>query len=262
MEDMSDNFPKNVSLEWAILLRQLELKVSQASSPCLNEIDIKQVHNLAIQLIHLNPDTERQLEQFWSLYAEVFTILQSHPKTGYAPQSIIDDELDRIRNADKLSETLVLEAKTNRSTFAFTLALLLAHVVRAETIGYAIWKQLCDVIKHFEKMGLTKFTLDDTELMCSVHETFYNGKKEVRSDVKTIRDSIAHGHFSIRTVGDSYAIEFNNSNYQFHKVYSLKEFGQFFDLQTMFCKRQLALFFIIELLPMLTTHFWKKPSAS
>jgi hypothetical protein len=263
MEDMNNNFPKSVPLDWAILLRKLEIKISQASSPCLNSVDIKQIDDLGKQLVQGNPDTTKQLELFYNLYVEAFSILKSNPKMGYAPQGIIDNELARIKNADELSENLVSEAKTNRSTFAFPLALLLAHVVRAETIGYAIWKQLCDVIDNFQKLGLTKYSVDDLELMCSVHNTVIKGKKrEVRSDVKAIRDSIAHGNFSIHKVADTYEIEFNNSNYPFHKVYSMKEFAQFFDLYTMLYKRQLALLFIIELLPILTTHFLKKPSAS
>lgn len=228
MEDMSDNFPKAVPYDWAILLKQLELKVNQSSNPNLNIYEIKQVDDLAKQLIHANPDTEKQLEQFWDLYAEVYRLLQVNPNNGYAPQGIIDDELDRIRTADTLAERLVLEAK-NRSTYEFVLALLLAHVVRTETIGYAIWKQLCDVIETFKKIGLTKFTIDNTEFMCSVNGTFLNFKnKQVRSDVKTIRDSIAHAHFKIQKVGQSYGIEFNNKHYRFEKTYSLKEFGMIF----------------------------------
>jgi len=260
MEDMSNTFPKSISFEWSKQLQKLNIKVSLASNPCLNIQDVLLIEELATQLIHAHADTEKQLEQFWSLYNEAYTILQSHPKTGYAPQGIIDDELDRIRHGDKLAEKLVLEA--DRSTFAFPLALLLAHVVRTETISHAIEKQLCDVIEKFENLGLTKFNKNDTEFMCSVHNTFFKGNKQVRSDVKVIRNSIAHALFSIRKVVDSYEIEFNNSAFQFYKVYSMKEFGQFFDLHTMLYKRQLALFFIIELIPILTTHFLEKPSAS
>jgi hypothetical protein len=259
MEDMSDNFPKAVPFDWALLLRQLELKVSQSMSPCLGIYDIKQVEDLAIQLIHANPDTEKQLERFWSLYSQVFNILKSNQKQGYAPQGIIDDQLDRIRKGDKLAENLILNA--DHSTFAFPLALLLAHIVRTETISNSIRKQLCDVIDKFEPLGLTGFSKDDVEFMCSVHLTYCKGKT-VRSDVRVIRNSIAHALFSTRQIGKEYEIEFNNVDFQYHEVLSIKEIGKFFDLHTMLYKRQLTLFFIIELLPLLSTHFLKKPVAS
>jgi hypothetical protein len=262
MENMHDTLHNKVPLDWAILLRTVEMKVSQASSPCLYEKDEQLIVDLARQLIQANPDIAQQLTQFWNLYAEVFTILKSNPKiTGYAPQGIINNNRARIENADLLAENLVSEVRNNPSTFAFPVAFLLAHVVRAETIGFAIWKQLSDIV---EKFGLTKY---DIELICSVQNTVVKKNKrtkqnELRSDVKAIRDSIAHGHFLIRKIADGYEIEFNNDDYPFHKLFSKREFGKFFDLYTILYKFQLTLLLIIELLPILTTHFLKKPSAS
>lgn len=262
MENMHDTFQNIVPINWAILLRTLEMKVNQASSPCLYEKDIQPIVDLAQQLIQANPDVTKQLTQFWNLYAEVFTILKSNPKiSGYAPQGIIDDNRTRIENADLLAERLVSEVRNNPSTFAFPVAFLLAHVVRAETIGFAIWKQLCDIV---EKFGLTKY---DVELICSVQNTVVKKNKrtkqnELRSDVKAIRDSIAHGHFLIRKIADGYEIEFSNDDYPFHKLFSKREFEKFFDLYTILYKFQLTLLIIIELLPILTTHLLKKTSAS
>jgi CII-binding regulator of phage lambda lysogenization HflD len=97
MENMNDELHDKVPLDWAITLRTLEMKVSQASSPCLNENDMQQIVNLAQQLIYANPDISQQLTQFWNLYAEVFTILKANPKnTGYEPQGILIDNWSEI----------------------------------------------------------------------------------------------------------------------------------------------------------------------
>jgi len=263
MENMHNTLPSKVPLNWAIELQTLEMKVSQASSPCLHEYDIRQIWDLAQQLIQANPDTTQQLTQFWNLYAEVFKILKSNPKnTGYAPRGIVIDNWTRIVNADSLAENLVLDVRNNPSSFAFPVALLLAHVVRAETVGFAIWKQLSDVAKKFGLKG--KY---DIELICSVQTTVvkYNRRtkqNELTSDVKATRDSIAHGHFLIHKIADGYEIEFNNNEYPFHKLFSKREFEKFFDLCTILYKFQLCLLIIIELLPILTTHLLKKLSAS
>jgi len=258
MESLHDTLPNKVPIDWAILIRTFEMRVSHASSPCLFEKDVRAIFELAQQLINANPDIAQQLTLFWHLYDEAFAILKSNPKiTKYSPSAIINNNLARIKNADLLAENLVSEVKGNPSTFAFPLAFLLAHVVRAETIGYAIWKQLNDVVEKFEKLGLKKY---DVELICSVQNTVMKKKdkrtkqNELRSDVKAIRDSIAHGHFLIRKNIDGYEIEFNNDEYPFHRLFSKREFEKFFDLYTLLYKFQLILLNLIELLPILSTH--------
>lgn len=265
MESMNQEFKNKVPLDWAILVRELELKVSQASSPCLEKNEIRPILDFARQLIQANPDIRKQLTQFWNLYSEAYRILKSNPGIGgYAPQGIINANRTQIDKADLLAENLVSEVKKNPLTFASPVALLLAHVVRAETVEYSFWKQLNDVVDKFGKYGLGKY---DIALICSVQSTVAKYDKRtkknvLRSDVRAIRDSIAHGHFVIREIEYGYEIEFDNDEYPFHKVFTGIEFYKFFDLHTMLFKIQLGLLIIIELFPMLAFHFLKRPSAS
>ena len=251
----------NVPIEWTYFLQDLQIKIGNASGACLNKSEIIGLNNLAFQLIKANPETAEQLRKFWGIYLESYNILRSNPKIGsYTPLGIIGPDWTRIVEADKLAGNLVAEASNdNPTTFSFPLALLLAHVVRVETIGYAIWKQLKDVVSHFENYGLS-YTMADVEFMGSVHTTVVKGnaKKEIRSDAKAIRDSIAHGHFSFKKTADGYEIEFKNDDYPFHQVFTKLELQKFFDLYTMLYRRQLLLLFIIELIPHLTTYFIKE----
>jgi hypothetical protein len=263
MENMNCEFPNFVHINWVIELQTLELKVSQASSPCLTENDIKQVWDLVQQLISANPDTTLQLTQFWNLYEDLKNILKANPNSlGYAPQWKLDELSAKIENADSLAERLVSEGMKNPS-FVFSTALLLAHVIRTESIEYPILYQL---EKTIEKYNLQKY---DSALMCSVKykvEKFdIKLNRDVwKSDVRAIRDAIAHAHFFITNNGTDDIIEFNNNEkgYRFKESFTLKEFHHFFNIHTLLYKFQMLLLYIIELLPVLTTHFHKKPSIS
>jgi hypothetical protein len=262
MQNMNDLLPSKVSLNWAIELQTLAERVKKASNPCLHENDVKQVWNLAQQLICANPDTTKQLALFWNFYEDLKKILISNPKAvGYAPQWKLDKLRDKIKNADSLAERLVSEGM-KKPSFVFSTALLLAHVIRTESIEYPILYQLDKTIKKYK--SLQKY---DSVLMCSVKYKVvkYDEKLEHdvwKSDVRAIRDAIAHAHFSITNNGTDDLIEFDNNEkgYHFTESFTLKEFHHFFDTHTVLYKFQMLLLYIIELLPVLTTHLLKKPS--
>ena len=260
MQNMNDNLPSKVPINWAIELQTLEERVSKASSPCLYETDVKQVWNLAQQLISANPDTIKQLTLFWNLYEDLKKILMTSPNSeGYAPQWKLDELRAKIENADSLAERLVTEGMKNPS-FVFSTALLLAHVIRTESIEYPIFYQLEKTINNYK--NLQKY---DSALMCSVKYKVVKYDEKLKhdvwkSDVRAIRDAIAHAHFSITNNGTDDVIEFNNNEkgYHFQERFTLKEFHHFFDIHTVLYKFQMLLLYIIELLPVLTTHFLKK----
>ena len=80
------------------------------------------------------------------------------------------------------------------------------------------------------------------------------------TDVRAIRDATAHGRFKIHMLGNDWMIEFDNDEegYSFCKRFSQKEFTKFFDMHTLLYKLQLHLLVILELLPILATHFHKQ----
>ena len=82
--------------------------------------------------------------------------------------------------------------------------------------------------------------------------------------MRAIRDAIVHSHYLINTVNNDDIIKFDNveEGYDFHEQFTLKEFYHFFDVHTVLYKFQIILLYIIELLPVLTTHLVKKPLAS
>ncbi len=92
--------------------------------------------------------------------------------------------------------------------------------------------------------------------MCSVvHKV--RKSNQWRTDVRAIRDAFSHHQYSILEVGGELQISFCNNlhGYSFTETFTQREFNKFFDLHTLLYKLQLALLSIIELLPILTTHF-------
>lgn len=221
--------------------------------------EIKQIRDFGQQLIGSTSDLNFQLSQFWNLLHDVLMKLSSIKSSpGYALQGEIDRVISRIESVDMLAEKIVLAARSQVSNVLSPAAFLLAHIIRTETIDacmHALRKQLNDAV---QKHGLEgKY---DVEVICSVQSKVKKGA-DWRSDVRAIRDAVAHGHFKIRLVKNGWAIDFDNNEggYSFHKSFSRKEFTKFFDLHTLLYKLQLHLLIILDLLPILATHLYKQP---
>jgi len=241
--------------QWAIVLRTIEAKVKRATTRCLSTFEIEQIDDFRRQLIILIPDLMPQLKQFWNLYNDILGILKRKDSSGYAPQWIISEFKSRIDAADLLSFDVVSSAKSQTSNILSPMALLLIHVIRTESIEFPLQQQLQDAIKKF---GLqSKY---DISAMCSVHSKIHRGSSSV-TDVRAIRNAVAHGHFKVEMMHGDWVIEFNDKDdhsYNFNQRFSREEFLEFFDRHTLLYKLQLALLMVVELLPILVTHFHKQ----
>ena len=253
-ESLHDKSLDKALFQWVIKLRTIEAKVGKASGRCLSKLEIEQIWRFGQELIRGNPYLNSQLSQFWNLYDDILKKLRlTRSSTGYAPRAVIGQLKPRIKRADALAESIVSATQSEVSTILSPAGLLLVHIVRTESIGYALLKQLKDAV---EKHGLQdKY---DVETICSVQSKVKKGP-EWRTDVRAIRDATAHGRFKIHLLENDWAIDFDNDEkgYSFHKSFSRKEFTKFFDLHTLLYKLQLHLLIIIELLPILTTHLYE-----
>ncbi len=250
---LQHQLPDYVSKDWVKIVKTLNEKVGSATVPCLSSAEILEIHELAQQLINFVPEISLQLSEFWYLFSDVFKCLKENPNaTPYALQSQINKMKDEIDEADSLAEKVVNALKDNTSTLTSIMALLQTHVGRSEKIEYSMAKQINDAISRF---NLTDY---DVKFMCSVKNKVRNTQEPDgwRTDVRAIRDSIAHFRYHI----EGNKIEFNNitHGYNYHKIFSDEEFYHFFDLHTLLYKFQLALLIIIELLPVLATHFYRR----
>ncbi len=253
MEKLRYQMPKYVSQEWITRLIALKDKISNSSNRCLSTAEILQLEELAQQLILFVPDISLQLSEFWYLFSDVLKCLKENPNTPpYALQSHIVRMKAEIDEADSLAERVVDEVHTNPSSAASALALLQVHVNRSEKIEYSMALQINDAISTFNLEGY------DTKFMCSVQRKVRNNKEAdgYRTDVRAIRD--AASHFKYHVINQ--IIEFNNTThgYNYQKIFSFEEFYNFFDFHTLLYKFQLVLLTIIELMPIMATHFYNR----
>jgi len=253
-ENLHDQYLLETLEQWVIVLRTIEAEIRKASRPCLLDSEIEQIWRFGQQLIVLKPDLEPQLSQFWSLYQEVYDILRRKSSSGYDLKSVINELEPKIDSVDKLSSNIVLSAKNRISDILSPAALLLIHLIRTESIEHALRRQLEDAIIKFGLKG--KY---DVLAICSVHSKVQKGR-EWRTDVRAIRDAIAHGHFKIEMLDRDWLIEFshNEQGYKFNQRFSCAKFLELFDLHTLLYKLQLHLFIVLELLPILATHLRKQ----
>jgi hypothetical protein len=240
----------------------IEEKIKKASARCLLDSEINQISIFGGTLINFRVDLKPKLSVLWALYHEVLHILASTKSSeGYHLQKIITTLKERIEQSDELAGKIITEVKRNPSNLLSPISLLLMHVIRTESVEYAIRKQLEDAVMTFNLQN--KYDITD---MCSVQFKVTKGKtKENKikwvTDVRAIRDATAHGHFQIHVLNDNdWAIEFNNNEegYNFHKTFSREEFQRFFDQHSLLYKFQFHLWMVLELLPLLATHLHRQ----
>lgn len=248
----NEGLPAEAPVNWAAELQALQEKVSNVSSPCLNENDAKMMWRLAQQVISANPEISSQLTLFWNFRGELDGLESSQEAKEPAPQWNLDALRAKIEHADSLAEKLVSAAKT--SPLASLNSLLLAHVIKTNAAEHPILRRLERAVAKHEK--LKKY---DSAIMCSIRfkVSKYEPKlKEYvwKSDVKAICDAIVHAHFSVTNNGFEDVVEFSNNErgYHFKENFTLTEFHRFFDLHTSLYRSQLLLLYIFELLPLLT----------
>jgi len=251
-ENWNSTIPNSMPLQWAIELRVLESKIKNSTGKCLSNDEIQLLWNFAHYLIDFKPEIQPQLLSFWNLYHDVFKKLannKSHP--GYSVRNFIIEVFPRINRADRLAEKITVETNENRSSMLVPVSLLLIHVIRTETIEHAFLKQINDAIRTF---NLSKKY--DAEAMCSIAEKIKQ-RGNWRTDIRAIRNAIAHGCFSINFTNDKWELDISNeeTGSTFNKRFTSKEFKEFFNLATLLFKIQWHLLIILTLLTILATHF-------
>jgi hypothetical protein len=252
-ENLDSAFPGKGFLNSAIRLSLIRAKLKGIPEPAIQNSEFNDLQQFATNLIEFDPNLKPKLRQWWDLYHDVIDYLKESNEP-YNFQGVINTLTQRMEQSDALSVSVTKEAKLIKSNFLFPASLLLVHVIRADSIEYAIREQLNDAI--------TKFGLDgkfDVAEMCSVEHKVQKGNKW-NSDVHAIRDATAHGHFKINlAVDNEWSIEFNNNEkgYSYQKSFSRLEFQRFFNQHSLLYKFQLSLWNILELLTLIATYFPK-----
>lgn len=251
-ESMFSVSPNPWLMEYIVQLETLRERIKQANRPRLFEIEINQVARFGQAIVAFNPDITKQLSQFWDLHVELLKAIQTS-KTPFAIRDKISDVWAKIQEVDFISQEIVDLSKKQKSNTLSAAALLLIHLIRVESIEDALLKQIQIAVTRTPTCS--KF---DPFAICSVESKVPRGKSW-RTDVRAIRDSTAHGKFRLSITQMGWEISFSNheKGYAFDKNFNNVDFFRFFDKFTLLYKSQLILLLIFEMLPVLSTHFWK-----
>jgi hypothetical protein len=252
-ETLDSTFPSKSFLNSAIQLGLLKAKIERTSKPSIQDSEFNALQILAMNIIELKPNLKPKLRLWWDLYHDVIDCLKG-TDDPYNLQGIINTLTERIEVSDSFSISVSREIKKGASCGILApSSLLLAHVIRVETIEYAIREQLNEAIAKFR----LKEKYDPAE-MCSVEHKIKKGNKW-NSDVHALRDAIAHGRFKIIMAGNDWSIAFDNceKGYNYHRTFTRIEFQQFSDTHSLLYEFQLSLCSILDLLILTASYFPK-----
>jgi hypothetical protein len=242
-ESLDSQFPGRGFIDSAIKLNLLQLKVEKASKRCITDTEFNEVQKFGLQLISFDERLVQKLRDMWLLYYDVFSFMRKEMKP-YDLQGIIHELVERINETDGIANNVILAARKQPHTILSPISLLLIHIIRTETIEHIMIRQFDNAVEKFSLAG--KYDIME---MCSVTHKVQKGNRWV-TDVRALRDAIAHGHFHIETVNNDWSITFENIEfgYNFKKTYREKEFERFFDAHSMLYAFQIHLLMVLELL--------------
>lgn len=248
--ESAGNQAKDAGLKaWSRTLTALATKIDGLAAPSLSPQEVAAVRDFALALAKGILPVSTQLIETWSIIEAAVQSMKPGG-AGYAVLGVFMQNKERIARADNLAFQIVQE-RTGKPPGGATEAnaLLLAHLIRVETIEYVHRRQLDDMVKTFALTGY------DVELACSVGgKVPWNGSWE--TDVRAVRDATAHAHYKVTTKGNDWEVEFVNSGhgYKFKETFSRAEFLQFLDNHTMLTKTQTMFLLVVETLNILATN--------
>jgi hypothetical protein len=242
-ESLDSQFPGKGFMDSAIKLNLLQLKLEKASERCITDTEFNEVQKFGLQLISFEERFVQKLKDMWLLYYDIFLFMKKDMKP-YDLQGIIHELVERINETDVIANQVILAARKQRLTILSPMSLLLIHLIRTETIEHIIIRQFNNAIEQFNLAD--KYDIFE---MCSVTHKVQRGKRWV-TDVRALRDAVAHGHFHIETAKKDWLISFENKEcgYSFKQTFSKDEFERFFDANSLLHGIQIHLLMVFELL--------------
>lgn len=247
------NYQEAEALDWLAFFRSLRTRVEGMSEAGLEGEKIVRLQEFGQYLCELFPPLQFQLDTFWNLLFEATTSL-SRDQEGYRLREDLDDLHDRLEEADSEAASLAESLASDPTDPQGPKALLLNLVERVQSIEYPIRKTCMRLVNDF---NLSPIAYSDFVIAwaCSVEGPIQKGDVW-RSDVRAIRDAVAHHRYTVDRSGDHWAVDFHNTEdgYDFRRRYSRAELYRVFDLFTVLYKTQLQILNTMELLVLTSTH--------
>src|SRR5579872_513324 len=198
-------------------------KIQQTKGPFLTQTEYDvYIKPILDKIVTWRPAVANQLLKFWDAQNTVGKIAAGDPsKPQYNPMDKAIEAIEEMAEASKIylrATDMVVKHPQER---LFLYALFHSHILRTETVEYAIRKDFESIINQFNLQ--TKYDLYE---IFSVESKVANRTGGFNTDARAIRDAFGHFQYKISNVGTSWEIEFltTRPGFFYNKKFTANEF--------------------------------------
>lgn len=201
-------------------------------------------------IIGWNDNIENQLYLFWDAHTKIIQ-RSNETKIPFKPIEQFTIKMEKIIQAHLIFENTFLESKKASTEKLFLYSMFYFHIINTDSLGDALINQFKNLLKQFNLENQY-----DTETIFSVIRKNPRGN-EFDTDVRTIRNALAHLNYEIQYSKKSWLINFsmNDHGYNFSKKFTEKEFIEFLKNSYYLYESQLALLWCLIALSQVREFF-------
>jgi|APSaa5957512535_1039671.scaffolds.fasta_scaffold03200_11 hypothetical protein len=181
-------------------LKKLENNIANATEPFLTYEETLELQNKIFPLIlDWNPDIEDQSRKFYNSLVEMarLTAKSESLKTSYDPFKSLKEREEKFDLARDVVTNIQNSVNVFKPTTVEVYAMFYGLITTTHVVHHSIFTQY--------KKSLELFELDkkyDADFIFSVSTNYKNREDEIRSDLRDIRNSIAHFNFKLQKSED------------------------------------------------------------
>jgi len=181
-------------------LKKLEHDIANATEPFLTYEETLEKQNKIFPLIlDWNPDIEDQSSKFYNSLVEMarLTAKSNHLKSSYDPFKSLKQREAKFNLARDVVTNIQNSVNVFKPSVIEVYAMFYGIITTTHVVYHSIFTQY--------KESLELFELDekyDADFIFSVSTNYKNREDEIRSDLRDIRNSIAHFNFKLKESED------------------------------------------------------------
>ncbi|MGH2613011.1 MAG: hypothetical protein ACRDFB_08200 [Rhabdochlamydiaceae bacterium] len=198
-------------------------KIQHATGPFLTQAEYDgYLKPLLDKIVLWRPEVANQLLKFWDAQIKVGKIATADTsKPQYNPMAKAINAIEEMAQASAIYLRATDKVVQYPKERLFLYALFHSHVLRTESIEYAIRKDFEALINQFNLQ--TQYDICE---IFSVGSKIQNGPSSFSTDARAIRDAFGHFQYKITDVGTSWEIEFltTRPGFVYNKKFTATEF--------------------------------------
>lgn len=185
-------------------LKKLEHDIANATKPFLTyEETLKLQKKIFPLILDWNPDTEEQSRQFYNSLVEMarLTGKSESLKASYDPFKVLKEKVEKFDLARDVVTNIQNSVNVFKPSTIEVYAMFYGLITTTHVVYHSIFTQYRKSLELFE---LEKKY--DADFIFSVSTNYKNREDEIRSDLRDIRNSIAHFNFKLQDSKDGHPV--------------------------------------------------------